>query len=324
LDGEIVQHVEYVPFGEVFIEERNNTWNTPYLFNAKELDEETGLYYYGARYYDARVSQFLSVDRFAEKYPNISAYTYCANNPVKYIDPTGDTLRVEINGINFDYGRGTDNNYGYYDGDGNIYSGTNLFVNNVAQASVNIRATAEGATMLEELSSSKNVFIIKQRANLDENGLPSGNSFAPDKAWLAAGDLSEYYSVVGVPANTKGSGGIVYWNPLSTDGGFNTNNNQNRPAYIGLAHEFGHASDSNKGKLHYTRGYTNPTTGAIYSGIHNGLSKAEWTAVYRENIIRGQADIPLRTHYGVSYSTGVAAPLGPRLLDTSNRPINYP
>jgi hypothetical protein len=29
LDGEIVQHVEYVPFGEVFIEERNNTWNTP-------------------------------------------------------------------------------------------------------------------------------------------------------------------------------------------------------------------------------------------------------------------------------------------------------
>ncbi|MBK5720185.1 hypothetical protein JGH11_04800 [Dysgonomonas sp. Marseille-P4677] len=35
--------IEYVPFGEVFIEERNNKWNTPYLFNAKELDDETGL-----------------------------------------------------------------------------------------------------------------------------------------------------------------------------------------------------------------------------------------------------------------------------------------
>ncbi|WP_369808802.1 RHS repeat domain-containing protein [Parabacteroides sp. Marseille-P3160] len=58
LDGEIVQHIEYVPFGEVFIEERNNKWNTPYLFNAKELDEETGLYYYGARYYDPKVSYF--------------------------------------------------------------------------------------------------------------------------------------------------------------------------------------------------------------------------------------------------------------------------
>lgn len=41
LDGEVSQHIEYVSFGEVFIEERNNTWNTPYLFNfnAKEFDE---------------------------------------------------------------------------------------------------------------------------------------------------------------------------------------------------------------------------------------------------------------------------------------------
>ena len=37
VDGEVVQHIEYVPFGEVFVEARNNIWNTPYLFNAKEL-----------------------------------------------------------------------------------------------------------------------------------------------------------------------------------------------------------------------------------------------------------------------------------------------
>nr|WP_255491334.1 RHS repeat-associated core domain-containing protein [Dysgonomonas sp. ZJ279] len=74
LDGEIVQHIEYVPFGEVFIEERNNKWNTPFLFNAKELDEETGLYYYGARYYDPRTSLWISTDPLQEKYPNISSY----------------------------------------------------------------------------------------------------------------------------------------------------------------------------------------------------------------------------------------------------------
>jgi RHS repeat-associated protein len=89
LDGEIVQHVEYVPFGEVFIEERNNVWNTPYLFNAKELDEETGLYYYGARYYDARISLWLSADPMQEKYPNISTYAYTFQNPIRYIDPRG-------------------------------------------------------------------------------------------------------------------------------------------------------------------------------------------------------------------------------------------
>ena len=49
LDGEIFQHLEYFPFGETFVEESSNTQRTPYLFTAKELDEETGLYFYGCR-----------------------------------------------------------------------------------------------------------------------------------------------------------------------------------------------------------------------------------------------------------------------------------
>ncbi|WP_394358492.1 RHS repeat domain-containing protein [Prevotella bivia] len=94
LDGEVSQHIEYVPFGEVFIEERNNTWNTPYLFNAKELDEETGMYYYGARYYEPRLSLWMSTDLLEEKnYGNSSyAYTY---NPITFIDPIGtDTINI--------------------------------------------------------------------------------------------------------------------------------------------------------------------------------------------------------------------------------------
>ena len=94
LDGEVSQYIEYVPFGEVFIEERNNTWNTPYLFNAKEFDEETGMYYYGARYYEPRLSLWMSVDRFAEKYYNISPYSFGADNPLISIDINGDSLLV--------------------------------------------------------------------------------------------------------------------------------------------------------------------------------------------------------------------------------------
>ncbi|WP_255571565.1 RHS repeat domain-containing protein [Apibacter sp. ESL0404] len=109
LDGEIVQHVEYVPFGEVFIEERNNSWNTPYLFNGKELDEETGLYYYGARYYNPRESVWLSTDPLSGYNPvmevehyidgqhnggvynsfNLNTYGYCYQNPVLLVDPNG-------------------------------------------------------------------------------------------------------------------------------------------------------------------------------------------------------------------------------------------
>ena len=98
LDGEVVQHIEYVPFGEVFIEERNSIWNTPYLFNAKEFDEETGLYYYGARYYDPRLSLWISVDRFAEKYPYTSPYLFSLGNPVKVYDIQGDSTVVIVSG----------------------------------------------------------------------------------------------------------------------------------------------------------------------------------------------------------------------------------
>ena len=94
LDGEVVQHIEYVPFGEVFVEERNNIWNTPYLFNAKEFDEETGLYYYGARYYDPRVSLWISTDPYEDKYPFVNSYCYVLNNPIKLIDPNGKDVYI--------------------------------------------------------------------------------------------------------------------------------------------------------------------------------------------------------------------------------------
>ena len=92
LDGEVVQHIEYVPFGEVFIEERNSIWNTPYLFNTKEFDEETGMYYYGARYYDPRLSLWISTDPLQEKYPHINSYCYTANNPILFVDPDGKAI----------------------------------------------------------------------------------------------------------------------------------------------------------------------------------------------------------------------------------------
>ena len=67
----------------------SNYYNSPYKFNGKELDEETGLYYYGARYYSPRESIWLSVDPMMEKYSNMSPYNFCFDNPVKFVDPDG-------------------------------------------------------------------------------------------------------------------------------------------------------------------------------------------------------------------------------------------
>ncbi len=58
-----------------------------YSFNAKELDEETGMYYFEARYY--RAPTFISRDPLMNEKPWLTPYHYCSNNPVGRIDPTG-------------------------------------------------------------------------------------------------------------------------------------------------------------------------------------------------------------------------------------------
>ena len=89
----VVQGFLYAPFGEITNEYNSSFGNNvlpKYSFNAKELDEETGMYYYEARYMAPPV--FISRDPLFEKYPTFSPYAYCANNPVKYVDPTGEEI----------------------------------------------------------------------------------------------------------------------------------------------------------------------------------------------------------------------------------------
>ena len=99
-DGKVSQHTEYIAFGEILFDEHSSEHTMPYLFNGKELDSETGLYYYGARYYDPRVSIFLNVDPLAEK--TMTPYAYTNNNPIMLVDPDGreatDDYRLDKNG----------------------------------------------------------------------------------------------------------------------------------------------------------------------------------------------------------------------------------
>ena len=116
-EGRITQHTEYIAFGEVLFEEHSTSKTMPYLFNGKELDTETELYYYGARYYDPRVSLWLNVDPLAEK--TMTPYAYTNNNPIMLVDPDGRSgedppisfgfrigvsIGIGSNGINFNAG----------------------------------------------------------------------------------------------------------------------------------------------------------------------------------------------------------------------------
>ena len=117
--GDVHERLEYTPYGELWIDWKSSTDGdkTPFRFTGKERDEETGLYYYGARYMDPRTSRWLTTDPamyqgdYIPSAPvndearkrngnlpgeggifnviNMHVYHYAGNNPVKYIDPTG-------------------------------------------------------------------------------------------------------------------------------------------------------------------------------------------------------------------------------------------
>ncbi len=65
------------------------SYSSRYTFTGKEQDAFTGLHYFGARYYDARISLWYGVDPMAEERSSFTPYNYCSNNPIIRIDPSG-------------------------------------------------------------------------------------------------------------------------------------------------------------------------------------------------------------------------------------------
>ena len=122
-EGKEYQRIEYTPYGETWVEKTNNSGSEflPYKFTGKEVDQETGLYYYGARYLDPKYSMWISTDPALGEYIpemgkgnakdsgsllgmggvynhiNFHLYHYAGNNPVRFVDPDGnETMPHEI------------------------------------------------------------------------------------------------------------------------------------------------------------------------------------------------------------------------------------
>jgi RHS repeat-associated protein len=97
--GEPYQFFLNTPWGENLENQYAKSYtsfSSRFRFNGKEWDEETGNFYYGARYYDPKMSVWLSVDPLAHKLPHLTPYCFSNNNPVNMVDPDGRLPQAAI------------------------------------------------------------------------------------------------------------------------------------------------------------------------------------------------------------------------------------
>lgn len=85
--GTVLQETDYYTFGMPVI--KNGASNNKYFYNGKELQPNTGWLDYGARMYIPEIGRWGGIDPLAEKMPSWSPYTFCFDNPVKFIDKDG-------------------------------------------------------------------------------------------------------------------------------------------------------------------------------------------------------------------------------------------
>lgn len=131
---------------------RSYLWT--YKFSAKEKDTETGYSYFSSRYYSSDLSIWLSVDPKSDKYPSLSPYVYCANNPIKLVDPDGEEIWIiGEDGSRVKYTQGMT-----YDGQDKSILGK---INTLNQ----MNSTRNGKRLLGELTTSNNIYSITDQSD---------------------------------------------------------------------------------------------------------------------------------------------------------------
>ena len=204
--AEEVNH--YYPYGGTFASPSASV--QPYKYNGKELDSALQWYDYGVRMYDPTLGRWHAVDPLAEKYPGMTAYGYCFNNPMRYIDikgmKPGDVFPT-IKRAALDWGR-------YYNGasilrgvefGSTIYRTRDGYVYTVANM-----GSAEGVTESEQPVGTERVAIIHSHGRYLEDLGEGNNQFSPRDKISSREFLVDSY--VATP-----NGSLKRYDPFTTD-----------------------------------------------------------------------------------------------------------
>ena len=223
-----------------------------------------------------------------EKYPSISPYTYCANNPMKYVDPTGETIWILGDEGAIEYKPGMK------------YTGKNEFTTLVVNTLNDVVSKSNTANrMVDELSKSEFNFRIVQSTD-NHSGYVSDGAMIQD---ASSGD--EFYEKSGGEIQWKTNGqGTYEENSKSICG----NSILVVRSNMNLFHELAHGWDNMASVL------------AGKKMEYDNLKIREWTATRTENLIRKEMLLPLRTHYGIYESSdGTFSPMLPLLLNNGGK-----
>jgi RHS repeat-associated protein len=282
--------------GERLVDQQvtGSNWSTRYTFSGKEKDEESNYSYFGARYYDSDISIWLTVDPMASKYPSLTPYNYCAGNPIKLVDPNGEEIWIAA---------GDGNSYRYENGklftkDGSEFTGARTgFLGKTTGALDKLSSTKMGGKLIGALASSKDY-----------------------KLDIVSGGKSQYAGT-GIRQGTgENTAGTLSW---SSNKGESVPVEGNQygcsDATAIMGHELSHAYDA----MHNVADVMVP-----YGD--DKLIKGEWVAVYRENSMRSELGLPVRTHYNKlepAISGNKVIGTGPSMLDRNRKPylpFSYP
>ena len=257
-EGNVLQSTAYYPSG-VPLTPNSLTPQTIKLHTGKDYFDLQGAGWYDnqARYYDCLIPTFKSQDPLAEKYPWLSPYNHCANNPMRFVDKDGMRITYTENDIEYTYTNIGDE-YGFYDAHGNPYQGESEFINKLTNALNNINTGYIGNLLITSLVNSSEELFIQE-------------------------DLENSYDH---KTNT------VNWNPNKDQIGLYYHQGKYKidgPSFINLAHELVHGYDDINNAL-------NKEIWIVVNNS-SYARKSEIRACDIENYIRMEHNIPLRTHY---------------------------
>ena len=178
----ITQYDAYLPYGELLVDEHSSSEDLPYKFNGKQFDEETGLYYYGARYMNPMASIWYGVDPLAEKYVTAGGYIYTLENPINLVDPDGNKVIPKL------YVNDSKKPVSYYRSPKNFSKAMKAFAKTTYGKKVLADFTEKGKTIFGVKGNGKYAkfdLVLDEEAFIDQR-IRTAKFLDNDGSWIAA------------------------------------------------------------------------------------------------------------------------------------------